>query len=130
MADLLVTMPDVEVFGVYRRRSRLDNLEDLHDRLHMIEPGVSSTETIERAFVKGKLNLIDCDLLDAFSVNKLVGSVKPQRIFHLAAQSHVPTSWNAPVATLEDNIIGQVNLFEGIRSAGIDPLVQIAGSSE
>lgn len=130
MADFLLEKPDVEIFGIYRRRSRLDHLDELVSRLHMVEPGVASIETIEGAFAKGKINLIDCDLLDAFSTHKLVGAVKPDRIFHLAAQSHVPTSWNSPAATLLDNVLGQLNLFEAVRSAGIDPLIQIAGSSE
>jgi GDP-4-dehydro-6-deoxy-D-mannose reductase len=130
MAEMLLKMPDVEVFGTYRRRSRLDNLEDISDKLHMIEPGVANEETIERAFAPGKINLIDCDLLDAFSVQKLIGSVRPDRIFHLAAQSHVPTSWNSPAATLQDNVMGQLNIFEAVRQSGIDPLIQIAGSSE
>ena len=131
MADfLLEEHPDVEIFGIYRRRSRLDHLDGLAAKLHMVEPGVASVETIESAFCKGKINLIDCDLLDAFSTHKLIGAVKPNRIFHLAAQSHVPTSWNAPAATLMDNVLGQLNLFEAVHAAGINPLIQIAGSSE
>jgi GDP-4-dehydro-6-deoxy-D-mannose reductase len=96
----------------------------------MVEPGVASVETLEKAFAPGKINVVDCDLLDAFSVHKLIASIRPDRIFHLAAQSHVPTSWNAPAATLHDNIIGQLNIFEAVRQAGIDPLIHIAGSSE
>ncbi len=130
MAEMLLKQPDVEIFGIYRRRSRLENLDTLRDKLHMVEPGVASISTIERAFAPGKINMIDCDLLDAFSVHKLIGSVHPDRIFHLAAQSHVPTSWNAPAATLQDNIMGQLNIFEAVREIGIDPLIQIAGSSE
>ena len=130
MDYLLAEKPDVQIFGIYRRRSRLENVEHLGDRLQLIEPGVASVETLERAFKPGKVNLIECDLMDAFSVHKLVGAVKPERIFHLAAQSHVPASWNAPAATLGDNIFGQVNLFEAVHQAGIDPLIQIAGSSE
>ncbi len=130
MSEFLLQQPDVQIFGIYRRRSRLEYLEGDAGRLHMIEPGVASVETLQHAFAPGKINLIDCDLLDAFSVHKLVGSVRPDRIFHLAAQSHVPTSWNSPASTLMDNILGQLNLFEAVRQAGIDPLIQIAGSSE
>jgi GDP-4-dehydro-6-deoxy-D-mannose reductase len=63
-------------------------------------------------------------------MNRLITSVRPDRIFHLAAQSFVPTSWNAPAETFHVNTIGQINLFEAILSAGISPLVHIAGSSE
>jgi GDP-4-dehydro-6-deoxy-D-mannose reductase len=130
LAEFALKQPDVEIFGIYRRRSRLEHLHDVRDLLHMVEPGVASVETLEKAFAPGKINVVDCDLLDAFSVNKLIASIRPDRIFHLAAQSHVPTSWNAPAATLHDNIIGQLNIFEAVRQAGIDPLIHIAGSSE
>lgn len=130
MDYLLSDQPDVQLFGTYRRRSRLDHVAHVADKLHMIEPGVASVATLEHAFQSDKVNLVECELLDAFSTNKLISSVRPDLIFHLAAQSHVPASWNAPASTLQDNVIGQVNLFEAVRSAGIDPLIQIAGSSE
>jgi GDP-4-dehydro-6-deoxy-D-mannose reductase len=130
MAEFLMRQPDVEIYGIYRRRSRLEALDDVREHIHMIEPGVASIETLKCAFKPDKINLIECDLLDAFSVHKLIGSVRPDRIFHLAAQSHVPASWNAPAATLQDNIFGQLNIFEAVRTAAIDPLIQIAGSSE
>jgi nucleoside-diphosphate-sugar epimerase len=41
---LLKEKPEVEIFGIYRRRSRLEHLEHVLDRLHMIEPGVASIE--------------------------------------------------------------------------------------
>ena len=56
--------------------------------------------------------------------------VRPQRIFHLAAQSYVPASWTAPSETLENNIISQTNLFEAMRSLDLDARIQVAGSSE
>ena len=130
LAEFLQEQPNVEIFGIYRRRSRMEYLDSMQSKLRMIEPGVASVETLKGALQPGKINLIDCDLLDSFSVNKLIAAVRPDRIFHLAAQSHVPTSWSAPAATLHDNIIGQLNLFEAVRSAGIDPMIQIAGSSE
>jgi GDP-4-dehydro-6-deoxy-D-mannose reductase len=42
----------------------------------------------------------------------------------------VPASWTAPTETLVTNITGQTNLFEAIRSLRLDPVVQIACSSE
>jgi GDP-4-dehydro-6-deoxy-D-mannose reductase len=56
--------------------------------------------------------------------------VRPDLVFHLAAQSFVPASWTSPAVTLEINIIGSCNLFEAIRAAKIDPAIQIACSSE
>jgi GDP-4-dehydro-6-deoxy-D-mannose reductase len=60
----------------------------------------------------------------------VIRAVKPDRIFHLAAQSFVPTSWTAPAATLTNNIVSQVNLFEAVREARLDPVIHVAGSSE
>lgn len=108
LADYLLARGDVEVYGTIRWRSRTENI----------------------AHVKRTLNLIECDLCDAFSVDELISKVKPDLIFHLAAQSFVPTSWNAPCDTLMNNIIGELNLFESVRKVRIDPRIQIACSSE
>jgi GDP-4-dehydro-6-deoxy-D-mannose reductase len=72
----------------------------------------------------------ECDLRDAFSVRDVIETIRPDRIFHLAAQSFVPASWSAPSETLTTNLLGQTNIFEAVRALGIDPVMQIAGSSE
>jgi GDP-4-dehydro-6-deoxy-D-mannose reductase len=105
---LLDHHPDVEVWGIYRWRSRMENLEGVRGRLHMVE----------------------CDLRDYTSVHQALSASRPDAIFHLAAQSFVPSSWNAPNDTLVTNITGQTNLFEAVRFLGLDPVIQIACSSE
>jgi len=109
LADyILEEHPDVELFGIYRWRSRTENIEHVLNRFTNIE----------------------CDLRDASSVRSVLESVKPDKIFHLAAQSFVPSSWRAPSESLETNILGQVNIFEAVRDLGLDPWIQIACSSE
>jgi GDP-4-dehydro-6-deoxy-D-mannose reductase len=88
----------------------------------------SATNNIDH--IKDELRLVECDMRDLSSVNHLIAEAKPDYIFHLAAQSFVPTSWHAPHETLTTNIIGQLNLQEAIRSTKIEPMMQIAGSSE
>ena len=105
---LFAHQPHVEVFGVRRWRSPMENIAHLADRL-----------TLE-----------ETDLTDYHSVYRTLEKVRPDIIFHLAAQSFVPTSWNAPAATLETNVIGQTHLFEAVRSLSLDPVIQIACSSE
>lgn len=128
LADYLLQKGEVEVYGTFRWRSRMENLDDLKNngQLNIIacEPG--SSPRGERS----KLNLMEADIGDAFSMHRVMNVVKPDRIFHLAAQSYVPASWWAPAETLHTNIIGEVNLLEAVRGSGIDPVVQIAGSSE
>ncbi len=63
----------------------------------------------------------------------MIERVKPDKIFHLAAQSYVPASWDSPAETFHTNILGQCNLLEAIkhlRPSGYDPVVQIACTSE
>ncbi len=105
---LLAEHPEVEVYGTYRWRSRMDNIEHL-------APG---------------LRLVECELRDPSSVRWAVERARPDVVFHLAAQSFVPSSWTAPGDTVLSNLSGQINLFEAIRSLDLDPVVQIACSSE
>jgi GDP-4-dehydro-6-deoxy-D-mannose reductase len=80
--------------------------------------------------IQEKLNLLECDIKDAFAVKTVIEQVKPDQIFHLAAQSYVPFSWRAPKETLTTNIIGELNIFEAVRATKLDSYIHIAGSSE
>ena len=126
--------PDVEVFGTFRWRSKLDNLQDLRDRgkLNVLDEGqrVTDEHSLRRVLQPGRVTVLDCELQDASAVRHLIRAVRPDRVFHLAAQSFVPTSWTAPAATLHNNIAGEVNLLEAIREARLDPVIHVAGSSE
>ena len=128
LVDYLLDKGDIEVFGTFRWRSRMENLEHLKrdGRLNIItcDPGTTPQSDINN------LNLMEADIGDPFSMNRVMAVVRPERIFHLAAQSYVPASWWAPADTLQTNIIGEVNLLEAVRNVGIDPIIHIAGSSE
>jgi GDP-4-dehydro-6-deoxy-D-mannose reductase len=104
---LLAEHPEVEVFGTYRWRSRMDNVEHLDG-----------------------VKLLEADLRDYSSIQQALERARPDAVFHLAAQSFVPSSWSAPNETLTTNVQGQTNLFEAIRALRLDPVVQIACSSE
>jgi GDP-4-dehydro-6-deoxy-D-mannose reductase len=108
LADYLVARGDVEVFGTHRWRSRLDNVEHL----------------------RGRVQFVECDLRDGGAVRRVLREVRPDRLFHLAAQSYVPTSWLAPGETLTGNLGGQLNVFEAVRELDLPTRIQIAGSSE
>lgn len=138
LAEFCLRQPGVEVFGTYRWRSRLDNLADLEraGRINFVAGGGGLVDfaklraAVDRESAADKANLLVGDITDASSMRRLMAAVRPDLVFHLAALSFVPGSWNAPAETFYVNTIGQVNLFEAIREAGLDPLVQIAGSSE
>jgi GDP-4-dehydro-6-deoxy-D-mannose reductase len=133
LAEFLLYQTDVEIYGTMRWRSRLDNLDDLRGagRLNTMEGlNLTSAGELERHSRQGTVNVVECDVCDATSTAQVVAAVRPDRIFHLAAQSFVPSSWNAPVQTIQTNVIGQLNLFEGVRRVGLQPSIHIAGSSE
>ncbi|MBI2863391.1 MAG: GDP-mannose 4,6-dehydratase [Chloroflexi bacterium] len=77
-----------------------------------------------------RIGLTDADLLDAGAVRKAVGEIRPDLVFHLAAQASVGQSWRDPAGTLVNNTVGQLNLLLGVVEAGIDPRILILGSNE
>ncbi|MBN1586774.1 MAG: GDP-mannose 4,6-dehydratase [Candidatus Omnitrophica bacterium] len=105
---ILSEHPDWKVVGTIRWRSRHDNIEHLEDRVQLYE----------------------CDLRDPSAVERVVKETLPERIFGLAAQSHVPTSWIAPKETLDNNVISQLNLMEAMRRADYPIRFLVCGSSE
>ena len=110
LTDLLLG-EDAEVIGLTRWRSPKENI------LHFVD----------------QVTLEHGDLVDLPSLLAILGKHKPDVIFHLAAQSFVPYSFRAPIATLESNVIGTCNLLEAIkilRNDKFDPIVHICSSSE
>lgn len=99
---------DVDVHGLVRWRSPKDNIKD----------------------ILNKVTLHHGDLKDLPSLISILDKLRPDRIFHLAAQSFVTDSFTQPIETLSTNIIGTTNLLEAIRITKIDPLVHICSSSE
>src|ERR1700680_2134837 len=99
---------DVEVFGTFRWRSKLDNLQDLRNRgkLNVLDEGqrITSEASLRRFVRPGEVTVVDCELQDASAARGVIRAIKPGRVFHLAAQSFVPTSWPAPSFTLTNNI--------------------------
>lgn len=113
LADyILANFPEVQIFGLARWRSPKDNIKHILDRI-----------TLEFG-----------DLLDPSSLKALLSRQRPDVIFHLAAQSYVPFSFSAPVATLNTNMIGTCNLLEAVKElkfvSGYDPINHICSSSE
>lgn len=85
------------------------------------------------AHLAHQLQIHELDITDAAADTQLIDAIRPDTIFHLAAQSYVRTSWESPQATLATNIGGQANLLEAIRllkSEAYNPVFVIAGSSE
>ncbi len=109
LAEFLLSK-DYEVYGMVRR---------------------SSMERFDRIdHIKESLKIVQADLLDQFSITKLIDEIRPQEIYNLAAMSFVPTSWNQPVLTAEFTATGVTRVLEAIRY--VDPKIKFyqASSSE
>jgi len=102
--------PEVHVHGVARWHSTT-----AHHHLSSIQQHVTVHE---------------CDLLDLSSVLSVLQTVKPDVVFHLASHANVRASFVTPLSVLHNNILGTANLFEAIRSAGIDPTIMLCSTSE
>ena len=105
LADYLIDKQGIEVHGIKRPRSRNE-------------------------FSRYGLNYWEADITDLSSLMQLLENIKPDYIFHLAAQSFVPISWSAPRSTLEINIMGTLNMLEAVRHKSPKTPILIAGSSE
>lgn len=108
LLDLYLEKENVELYSIKRRRANIDNVKHIMD----------------------KVNWYDCDITDAYSVEHTIQKIKPDVIFHLAAQSFVPASWMYPIRTVEVNVLGSLNILEAVRKFIPECIVQVASSSE
>lgn len=114
LTDYLLANTDWEIYGLYRWRSPLDNLEHLLDRINK----------------KDRLHLLFGDLRDYLSIHDAVLKSKPDYVFHLAAQSYPRTSFESPLDTFETNIQGTAHVLEALRQNQIPATVHVCASSE
>ena len=70
------------------------------------------------------------DISDSSMINYILRTVKPDEIYHLAAQTHVRVSFDLPEYTGNISGLGTVRLLEGIRENGMDVKFYQASSSE
>lgn len=111
LAEYCLTIPGVEVYGTIMFHHLGDEMERI-------------------GHLKNKIELLECDLTNRIAVDRVLQKVRPDKIFHLAAQSFVKVSWDSPEETIFTNIMSELNIFESCRNIGINPIIQIAGSSE
>jgi GDPmannose 4,6-dehydratase len=91
----------------------------------------SSTVTFERiAHLQDDIEIVFGDLLDQYSMIKLLEDHQPTEVYNLAAQSFVPTSFDQPVLTGETTGLGVTRVLDAIRV--VDPSIRFyqASSSE
>ena len=99
-----------------------------HVKIHGLAYSRSTRKNLE-----GILNKViphEADLMDFGSVFSVLEEVRPDVIFHLAAFANVRASFDTPNSFLSNNILGTSNLFEAVRLARLDPIIQLCSTSE
>lgn len=101
-----------EVYGTRRWRSKMDNCKNFEN----------------------KISWVNMELIDAHSVRNAIETVKPDVIYHLAAQSYVVDSRDEPAATITINTLGTLHILETIKEMkkrdGYNPIIHVCSSSE
>ncbi len=110
LAELLLEK-GYEVHGLIRRSS------------------VSNTERINHLIRENKITLHGGDLSDTSSIVRVVGEVKPDEIYNLAAQSHVQVSFEAPEYAGDVDALGVLRILEAVRILGMSKTCRIYQAS-
>ena len=108
LADVLLAHRDVEVFGVGLPADSQRNVDHL----------------------AGRAALFREDLGDPASVRRLLETVRPDQVYHLAAQAAVGRSWANPAETLVNNIVAQANLLQVLLELSLPCRVLVVGSGD
>lgn len=111
LAELLIEK-GYEVWGTVKRNSVAEN----------------QTARLDKVFQQ--INLVYADLTDLASLIKVVGDVRPDELYNLAAQSHVRISFDQPIYTANATGIGTLNVLEAVRLVSPKTKIYQASSSE
>lgn len=112
MADYLLNSTEHQVFGMQRRS------------------GTPNYQNIQSFREHSRFSLVDGDLSDSASIDRLVKQVEPDYLINFGANSYVAVSWNMPLSVMDVNAGGVIRCLEAIRKFKPDCRFYSAGSSE
>ncbi|GFM88306.1 GDP-6-deoxy-D-lyxo-4-hexulose reductase [Pseudomonas cichorii] len=75
-------------------------------------------------------HLLQCDIRNAEALEQAIAEADPTHVVHLAAITHVPTSFKEPLLTWETNVMGSVNLLQALQNKAPKAFVLFVSSSE
>lgn len=90
---------------------------------------VSNTQRINHLIAEGSVVLHDGDLSDSSCLIRIIGEVKPDEIYNLAAQSHVQVSFDVPEYSGDIDAIGVLRILEAVRITGLEKKCRIYQAS-
>ena len=96
----------------------------VHGFIRRSARGLGNASHLER-----DVELHERDITDS-SIRGAIADLRPDEVYHLAAQSHVGTSYKQPETTMQINVIGTLNCLEGCRMSGPKTKFYQASTSE
>ena len=114
LLDYLFKKTNWNIYGLIRWRSSLENIN----------------LNIKNINLKKRVFLEYGDIREAHALDSIIKKIKPDYVFHLAAQSYPRTSFDMPADTYETNTIGTSNLLESLRRYKKDAIIHVCSSSE
>ena len=114
LADYLLTNTSWKIFGACRWRSPIENIQHLNKRINLGD----------------RVDLEYLDLAYYTSIYDALKKIKPDYIFHLAAQSFPKASFQMRETTYNTNILGTDRLLYAVTQLKIKPIIHICSSSE
>ena len=114
LADHLLSKTSWKIFGACRWRSPVENINHLNNRINH----------------KDRVELDYLDLADYTSIYESLKRIKPDYIFHLAAQSFPKASFHMRETTYNTNILGTERLLYAVTQLKIKPIIHVCSSSE
>lgn len=108
LAEYLVNHTDLDVFGIVREGGTRSNIVHLGERITILEGNVLSAEFVQ----------------------SVIRGIRPDYVFHLAAQAAPAHAWSDPRKTLVDNTVGQLNVLQTIASESLACRILVVGSGD
>ena len=113
--------------GSYLAEFLLEKGYDVHGVIR--RSSVDYRERIAHLEGKERFHLHYGDLTDSMSILKVIGLVKPDEIYNLAAQSHVQVSFDVPEFTADADAVGVLRVLEAVRQCGLEKTCRIYQAS-
>lgn len=113
--------------GSYLAEFLLEKGYEVHGMVR--RSSVEKRERIDHLSENLKFHLHYGDLSDSISLVKIIGNVKPDEIYNLAAQSHVGVSFDVPEYTADVVATGVLRILEAVRICGLEKVCRIYQAS-
>lgn len=91
---------------------------------------VTATKLENEIIESDQASIYNLNILDKQAIVNVLKEIRPDYIFHLAAQSSVALSWKDPALTVDVNIKGSINVLDAVKESGCNSRILLIGSGE